>query len=201
MAVVRILEPIPESEFEKLLEMLSTIKIPKTANNNRKGFLNARYLCWGLTKQRFGQKICLSAITKRRPDIWEEIKRLGSLLKNSDGSQFLFSSVHLNQNVECPPHKDKGNIGNSVLVGFGDYTGGHLCVESGAEYDIRHQPICFNGSQIEHWNTPMESGSKYSLVFYVHKCAFKVPCIPSEGATPPSQPRPQAELPDTPLAI
>lgn len=170
---VHICEAIPAEEFEPLREMLSKIKIPKMGKNNRKGFSESRYACFGIIRARKSVIIGLSRMTRKYPKIWDEIQRIGTLLKGRDGTQFKYTSVHLNENVECPPHHDKGNIGDSILVGFGDYTGGMLCTEFGHMLDINCKPVCFNGSQILHWNTPIEKKGKYSLIFYTHRDALK----------------------------
>jgi hypothetical protein len=81
-------------------------------------------------------------------------------------------------------HRDKGNIGDSILVGFGNYEGGEICLESNEVESIRYRPVIFNGSQITHWNTQITSGSKYSLVYYVSKDALRLACettAPSEN--------------------
>jgi hypothetical protein len=184
---LHICEPIPESEFTRLHELLSKITIPKMSKNNRMNFDESRYACHGIVRQRKTGIVTLSAASRRHPEIWQEIQRIGSLLKGRDGGPFIFSSVHLNNNVTAGKHTDRNNIGDSILVGFGDYEGGQICLETGETEDIRHRPVCFNGSHIIHWNTPITSGSKYSLVFYVHKSAFNIQC-PEEVLyhTPPS---------------
>jgi len=51
-----------------------------------------------------------------------------------------------------------------MLLSFGNYEGGKIVVE-GTEYNAYHTPTIFNGSTMEHWNTPIH-GNKYSLVFF-----------------------------------
>ena len=154
--------------------MLSKIRIPKIKSDNRLNFAESRYCCHGIIRQRKTGVVTLAAASKRHPEIWQEIQRIGSLLKSRDGTPFLYTSVHLNHNVVAGKHRDKNNIGDSILVGFGDYTGGEICLESGEVESIRYRPVCFNGSALIHWNTPITSGSKYSLVFYVGKDALRL---------------------------
>jgi hypothetical protein len=71
----------------------------------------------------------------------------------------------VNKNVVCPAHKDAKNVGRSMLVSFGPYTGCELRVE-GVQFDTRHTPHIFDGSTLEHWNEPTLEGTKYSLVYY-----------------------------------
>jgi hypothetical protein len=63
-------------------------------------------------------------------------------------------------------HKDSKNQGKSLLISFGDYEGCKLMID-GKEYDTNCKPIIFDGSSLEHWNTPLISGNKYSIVFYI----------------------------------
>tara|TARA_R110002153_G_scaffold1810_3_gene9062 strand:- start:384 stop:947 length:564 start_codon:yes stop_codon:yes gene_type:complete len=82
--------------------------------------------------------------------------------------EFKWSQVQMNKNFRCPPHKDSLNIGESILVSFGDYIGGLTGVEKEdgiVKYDSRTRPIKFNGSTHLHWVEPFE-GKRYSLVFF-----------------------------------
>ena len=152
--------PIDPSELFVLYSMLEEITIPKKNDtNNRRGFPYHRSTTFGLTKGRFSGKIDLSWITKKHPDIYNEIVRVGNLFA------FDFTSIHLNHNVICPKHKDENNQGNSLLLSFGDYTGGNIIIED-KKYDANCNGIIFNGSLLEHWNTDDLVGNKYSLVFY-----------------------------------
>jgi len=53
----------------------------------------------------------------------------------------------------------------SCIVSIGDYTGCNLVIEN-KKYDAKYNPIVFNGSLIEHWNTDDLVGDKYSLIYY-----------------------------------
>ena len=118
-----------------------------------------------MTLPRGKNDICLSAFATQYPEINDEIMRIGRLI-SPDG--FEFNSVQLNQNVVCPPHKDSANVGLSILVSFGDYTGCKIVIE-GIEHDSHLQPLLFNGALHEHWNTDDLQGNKYSLVFFTCK--------------------------------
>jgi hypothetical protein len=156
-------DKVAESEFAALTEDLEKICIPLLNANNRRGFPKHRGCVFGMTKPRFksgGPR--LSANSVKYPHIYDEICRIGNLVCPEG---FLFKSIQLNKNVTCPPHKDSKNRSDSVIVSFGNYTGGNLVIEN-KEYDARHQPLMFNGAELEHWNTPDLEGTKYSLVFF-----------------------------------
>jgi len=75
-----------------------------------------------------------------------------------------FTSIQVNDNYTCAPHKDVNNIGESYIVAFGNYTGGTLCVED-FDYNIHYRGLLFDGSQLLHWTKPW-IGHRYSIVFH-----------------------------------
>lgn len=152
--------PIDPAELSLLYSMLESISIPiKNQTNGRRGFPNHRAVTFGLVRGRFTGVIDLSVNTKKYPEIYDEICRIGNLFS------FQFKSIHLNHNVICPKHMDENNQGNSLLLSFGDYTGGNIMIEE-KKYDANCNGIIFNGSILEHWNTDDLVGNKYSLVFF-----------------------------------
>ena len=81
----------------------------------------------------------------------------------------------LNRQVECKPHRDKGNYGPSYVLFLGTFEGGALCFETGERYDQRgvwQGP--FLGSDVIHWNEPITSGTKYSVVANSRKRALDI---------------------------
>ena len=146
--------------YEELYHLLKKISIRfRQGRNNRRGFPKHRAISFGLIKKRFSGKIELSSASIKYPEIYEKIVALG------ESFNFAFTSIYLNHNVICPPHKDENNKGMSLIVSFGEYTGGSLVIE-GKEVTTFKTPIVFNGSLQEHWNNPDLEGNKYSLVFF-----------------------------------
>ena len=84
---------------------------------------------------------------------------------------YFWSQVQINYNFDIPRHTDSSNQGYSWIVGFGDYTGGELCIELAEDnikkVDIRDVPLTFNGSLYPHWVEPFD-GDRWSLVFFTH---------------------------------
>jgi hypothetical protein len=80
------------------------------------------------------------------------------------------SSTHcaINANAQFKPHVDSGRgagQSRSIIVGLGDYTqGGELIVE-GNYFDIRYQPLEFDGWTLRHW-TNLFQGERFSLVWF-----------------------------------
>jgi hypothetical protein len=90
-------------------------------------------------------------------EIYNECKRLHP--------DFDFNGVMINKNFKCPPHKDKNNKNNSLIVGLGDYQNGELVVEN-EPIDIHNKPYIFNGSQKEHYVNEWTGGDRYSVVLF-----------------------------------
>jgi hypothetical protein len=158
-------EPLDAELFNDVLAILKTTKIMKrNKNSTRWGQIGARFCTFGKTKGRYDGILRDTSYTDRKkPKLSNEINKIGAILKEIYG--FNYNAVHLNNNVTCPPHYDGKNVGDSILISFGDYTGGNIVIE-GKIYDAYLTPIMFNGSQLEHWNTDDLQGNKYSLVFF-----------------------------------
>jgi hypothetical protein len=171
---VTVLPSVCESRFAALYAMLEAITIrllSEEGRTSRRGFGKHRAVTFGLVRTRSGTDAALSQASRRFPDIYEALFAVGDEL----APDFEFTSVHVNKNVVCPAHKDSKNVGRSMLVSFGPYTGCELVVE-GTTYDTRHAPHIFDGSALEHWNSPTLEGTKYSLVYYTTpKPALRAP--------------------------
>jgi hypothetical protein len=83
---------------------------------------------------------------------------------------FKYTTIQVNKNLECKPHIDQNNVGDSYAIAFGEYTGGELVVE-GEAFNIRNRWKRFDGRKA-HWVEPFH-GERYSLVFFTH--TFKPP--------------------------
>jgi hypothetical protein len=88
-----------------------------------------------------------------------------------------WTSITVNDNYSAAPHRDRGNVGQSYLVGFGNYSGGELQMHEGdlsGAHDIRHRPIITDFSAVLH-SVKQWEGQRYSLVFYTAKDAEDLP--------------------------
>ena len=141
-----------------MLAVLDGISMPYC--ERRLGFPKFRGFLFGVSRAKFdGAKIGLSRMTRKYSDEWEFIKNW-----SYDNVPVEFNSIQVNNNLVCPPHKDKANVGVSFIISFGDYVGCDLVVD-GVQHDTR-KGLVFNGFLSEHYNTPLVSGNKYSLVFF-----------------------------------
>ena len=90
----------------------------------------------------------------KNPSIYNECKKLFT--------DFDFDSVIINKNFLCPAHKDANNVGDSIIIGLGDYTGGDFIIEDEA-HCILYSPLIFNGAKNTHWTAPF-TGDRYSII-------------------------------------
>jgi len=82
---------------------------------------------------------------------------------------FKFTTIQYNKNYKCKKHIDGKNVGESYIVGLGDYTGGELIVydenDNPTHIDIKNKFYKFNGSKYYH-ETAEYTGTRYTLVFF-----------------------------------
>jgi hypothetical protein len=157
--------------------------------DNIRKYLETHHL--GVNKYRVtvgeGVSQCFGIVSKRSapPDLsrqsWLHAELHHLLMEYANKHVMIpFTSIQVNCNYICAPHKDHGNIGQSFIIGFGDYTGGELCIDSDKNaYDIR-SGLLFNGSEKLHWTKPW-TGTRYSLVFSTLKSRF--PAIEMKNIT------------------
>ena len=151
---------IPKEAFTEILLELEHRPLPENKYRDVAG--SGRSQSFGLVNKR-----CLPCDWSRqcwiRPKLYFHLMEFAK--KYVDIS---FTSITVNQNYQCLPHRDKGNFGNSFLVAFGDYQGGCLAIHEGdlsGNHDIRYKPIKTDFSKVLHSVQPF-TGNRYSLVFY-----------------------------------
>jgi hypothetical protein len=90
---------------------------------------------------------------------------------------FKYTSITVNQSYKCEAHRDRGNVGESLLVAFGDYQGGELEIHEGelkGIHNIRHTPIITDFSKVLH-SVKEFQGERFSLVYYTAKKSSHLP--------------------------
>ena len=110
-----------------------------------------------------------SACQKRHP----QLMRLFRKFMKDHAPEFKFRTVYINIDTMCDAHFDHKNSGESLLIGFGDYSGGETWLfkmqTDGSmkpyQYDISKKSISFDGSKIMH-SSQKFTGKRYSLVFF-----------------------------------
>jgi len=144
--------------MDELHQALTKITLPWQKAGNRAGFPKYRSAVFGDIRSRRTGKRGPSAASLKHPEIHRLLFELGATIAPN------CTACNVNQNLVSPPHRDTNNSGESVIVSFGNYEGG-LLVVNGVEHDTK-TPLKFNGCLLEHYNTPITQGNKYSVIFY-----------------------------------
>ena len=129
--------------------------VPKDQRYLPKGTDPSKGRCWLKSKESLRTYTVkegkyFDACVKVLPDSWKQ----------------LCNAVTINKDLVCAPHRDRHNKTDSLILFLGDFEGGELHLENGqcfAEKGVFHQ---FNGQKYLHWNSPIQSGTKYSIVYY-----------------------------------
>ena len=159
----RFLSPVPQEDLRAIWNYLDAhsygkAPYPLAKNYYRKKVGEGVSQCFGIVGKRW-----LPPDFSRQSWLHPELHHL--LMKFAEKHVPVpFTSIQVNCNFPCNPHKDVGNLGESYIVGFGSYRGGSLCVEN-ADYNISYRGLLFDGSQLTHWTKPWV-GDRYSLVFH-----------------------------------
>ena len=150
--------------FEPLLDALKKRRIE--VYNERYNSGKGRSLPFGIINRR-NYGVGRSRNNKRYPRHYEEALKLGELI----ASDIPWTTIMINDNYQSLPHYDKGNDGESWVVGFGDYEGGELNVEN-TKIDIKYKPYKMFAGEKQHWTEPW-TGNRYSIVFFRIKLCNK----------------------------
>lgn len=161
---------IPATAFAPILEELE--RKPLDINRYRYTAGAGRTQAFGVVNRR-----CLppdySRQCWRRPYLYKLLLDFG----HQYVTDISWNAITINQNYAAAPHYDKGNVGPSFLVAFGDYQGGALLIHesdlSGA-HDIRHMPLIQDFSKLLHSVAPF-TGQRTSLVYYSLKGVGQLP--------------------------
>ena len=154
----------------EVLAMLKETKLPRCRRRNVMRNPNDMfYSCIigkVLTVQDRRLQCWWSNMSKENPELTKLMFSYGETLFHDHK----FNAICVNQSYQMARHKDKNNVGDSYIIGLGDYTGGELRVwdkngENPVDHDIQHKPLKFNGSQYFHEVRPFE-GERWSLIFY-----------------------------------
>jgi len=153
-----------------LYDLFCSVTIPKRASTSiRKNTSGSRTTMFGLVKYKIIYKNKPthgpSRFTKLYPEIYDELK----LVINSIFPDFTYTSIQVNHNGIMDYHTDNNNMGDTVILSFGEYTGGNLVIKYNGietEYDMNCRAVRFNASRIPHKVNNDLIGNKYSLVYF-----------------------------------
>ena len=121
-----------------------------------------------------------AVMNTKHPDLFAYLK---GLIKTHDRT-FKYTTINVNRNIKCIEHRDGSNIGESIIVGMGDYEDGEFVVKGrdyisipalggppwppvlrhDTEYNIQGNFVRFDGSQV-HYTKPFK-GTRISVVYF-----------------------------------
>jgi hypothetical protein len=110
---------------------------------------------------------CAFAANTKYPEVYKAVCEYGQQVVPAG---VFFNCITLNQNVQAKKHTDSMNVGDSVIVGIGDYEGGKLRVYDPVTdvfiaHDIKDHPLQFNGNTHPH-ETEEFTGVRWSIIYY-----------------------------------
>jgi hypothetical protein len=156
---------------ERLLGILATTRVPKIHGCGRREVIggNGRTMPFGYGNRKFRGEF---GANHTHRDLFIALTEFGNQVVPEGWD---YQMITLNHNVLANKHVDKYNVGRSVIVGIGDYTGGDLTVWGPEEkaYDVKDAPLFFNGSHYAHQTLPFE-GTRYTIIYFRGHRA--VPC-------------------------
>tara|TARA_R110000751_G_scaffold200450_1_gene305305 strand:+ start:96 stop:674 length:579 start_codon:yes stop_codon:yes gene_type:complete len=147
-------------------------KHPKNAGSMLYGFTWKGYLSPTKTRTKVADGVYSTKVRDVYPELDSIFKEYAELYFPT----FEWGQVQMNKDYPCVPHRDSGNIGESVLCCFGDFTGGLTCVDLESKirkYDGKLAPVRFDGSKYLHWVEDF-IGTRYSLVFFHNNSSRKL---------------------------
>jgi len=174
-------QSVYERDKQALLDLLSKVKIPKIIKNRvdisgniivaeRENIIGGigRTCNFGLVRSRR-----IGYTTSACSQKWKEINLAIFQFGNHVCPPGMdITSITLNHGVKAKKHVDSFNVGDSVIVGIGNYEGGKLRVYDGGRdsetytaYDIHDKPLMFNGAKFAH-ETEDFTGDRYTIIYY-----------------------------------
>jgi hypothetical protein len=161
---------------DDLLAKLDAITIPRipkpaeTSHSNRGNVIGTigRTAVFGFGDNRHGWNFY--STNKQHPEVFKALVKFGNFIAPKG---WRYQGMNVNHMVKAKKHKDRKNVGKSVIVGIGGYDGGLLKIWDGNDknpkaYDIQDKPTMFNGGMLFHQTTPF-TGNRYTIVFYKQK--------------------------------
>jgi len=144
---------------DEVLPIISKTTIRNNKNRVNSGEGRSQVFGYGNRRQRgFGEYSNNSKFS----ELWRVLALLG---KKIVPSYIAWTAIQVNHNYQTKKHIDGNNIGLSLSISFGDFTGGELVIGD-KEYQTKLHPVIFNGALTEHFNKTI-SGNRYSLVYFI----------------------------------
>jgi len=168
--------------MEKASKMLMSFKrIPSKnpmSDGTRKNVLPSgqdRIQAFTLGKVRAYHQIEMMNSSNNRTLKYKPLHLLLKQIIHKFNPNFKFTTIQINKNVKCPAHRDKNNVGASIALGLGDYTGGGIeqYEEDGSiTYLDNHNKCVYQDGSLLH-KTADWVGTRYAIIFFYHQGSLK----------------------------
>ena len=145
----------------------SRLNVLQKGDHHYPGFCLGIIFMWAGKGKKSGQRYGMSLLseTEKYKELLEQSKEL---MKSYDPT-FECTTIQYNKNYKISKHIDANNVGESYILGCGNYIGGELIVydenDKPTYIDINHKFYKFNGSKYYH-ETADFIGDRISLVFF-----------------------------------
>lgn len=150
------------------LEATTFIRLMSRHNTRVDAEARPQGMCLGALKS-WCKGVNLSSATSEHP----HLARLCCDLIRAAKPDFLFTSIQVNKNYASALHVDSGNLGPSLIIGFGDYKRGNVYVHGMGELPVHNQWQLFDGN-VPHLTCPFV-GNRYTLIFFTNQSYDLVP--------------------------
>eukprot|EP00929_Paragymnodinium_shiwhaense_P109312 TRINITY_DN7572_c0_g2_i1.p1 TRINITY_DN7572_c0_g2~~TRINITY_DN7572_c0_g2_i1.p1 ORF type:complete len:431 (-),score=104.66 TRINITY_DN7572_c0_g2_i1:104-1396(-) len=132
-----------------------------TPDNGRDRKLLPQGLSLGLTADRRGT-VGVSAYTELRTGL---LKLVTDLIKRFEPGH-TYTTIQINRSYQSMLHVDGNNLGDSVMICFGAYSGGELWVHRTGRLDAKGRFVRFDGN-VPHATCPFK-GTRWSIIYFTH---------------------------------
>lgn len=155
------LEPINKDciIINSILEYLKNNKLDINYKRLNSGIGQSQ--CFGKYRIRKKKGLYDSKNNTRHPKLYELLQQFGNKYVIQHIPEY--TSIQVNVNYQSKPHYDR-NSGNSFIVGFGNYSGGALIINS-YKHNINYQPLLFNGKNWLH-SSDTFIGDRITLIYF-----------------------------------
>lgn len=148
--------------FDEIEKLLHNTKFERSNRRSKLTLDNSNPLSMIMGYRTWRNKYDLSRMSKKYPELYEKLKQI----MHEHDPEFEFTTITLNKNFQCARHIDSNNVGESYIIGFGDYNGGGELNVENEKINIKYKFHKFNGSNQYHWVEPWSSGDRYTIVYY-----------------------------------
>jgi len=167
---------VNKDDCEFLIETMDAIKtFPKSTRCNTrhledlKSSFTKENVCVGAIHSfRTGSNIAKNTFNPKLDKLQRTLLTLVKLYMPS----FLFSSIQINKNFNSSVLHVDNNVGPSLTMSVGDFTGGRLYVHNKGSLTTKERLVRFNG-QNPHIVLPYQ-GKRYSFVFFTNVSFLKL---------------------------